>query len=308
MSARTRRTASAIALAAAVTGTAVVSGTGFAMAAPAAATAKGGTHGTLTISNGTKHVLINGHWVDFGLIVRDLAWSPDGAKAAFIDGSGNLDIANPNGSGRVVVAKNPGGQTWSHPTWQVSPGDHSVGIPAKDNLIFTATAKGASRLEYVSATAVHGTPKRLSLGGYPGPGESPLPQTGNVWPSAAGAHGTSVYANANTGDVYIRDDYLRQMGGVIDKGSEPALSPNEEEVVFVRSVAGPDHILVENPTTHSVKDLTPHATTDYTEPAWSPDGSMLAVRTPTGTVTMSADGSGRPTKVTSVAGLAAYRA
>lgn len=308
MSARTRRTATAIALAAAVTGTALLCGSASATAAaPAAKTLKGSMHGTLTISNGTKRVLVNGHWVDFGVTVRDLAWSPDGAKAAFIDGSGNLDVTRPDGSGRVVVARNPGGQTWSHPTWQVAAADHRDGIPAKDNLIFTAATKGVSRLEYVSAKAVHGTPKKLGLGGYPGPGESPLPQTGNVWPNAAGTHGRSVYANTDTGDVYIRDDYLRQMGGAITKGSQPTLSPDEREVVFVRSVAGHDHVLVENLGTHSVKDLTPHATTDYTEPAWSSDGAVLAVRTPTGTVTLPADGSGHPTKVTSVVGLAAYR-
>ncbi|MFD8394639.1 TolB family protein [Streptomyces sp. NPDC059680] len=301
MTMRTRTMAAAIAVAAAVTGTALLGASG---AASAAADA---SHGTLTISNGTKYVLINGHKVDFGVPVRDLAWSPNGAKAAFVDGSGNLDIANPDGSGRVVVARNPGNQNWSHPTWQVTAKDTQNNIPAKDNLIFAARAGGVSRLKYVSAKAVHGTPKTLSLYGEPGPGGA-LPQTGNVWPNAAGHYGTAVYANDHDGAVYIRDDYLRQQGGKVTQGSQPALSPNEEEVVFVRSVAGHDHVLVEN-FAHSghITDLTPHATTDYTEPAWSPDGKTLAVRTPSGTVTLPADGTGRPTKVTSTVGLAAYR-
>lgn len=310
MTARVRNTAAAIALAAAVTGTALLSGSGAALAAaPAAAVAKGNSHGTLTISNGTKYVLINGRWVNFGAVVRDLAWSPNGTKAAFIDGAGNLDIANPDGSHRVVVAKNPGNQNWSHPTWQVTKADPRDGIPAKNNLIFAARAKGVSKLEYVAATAVNGTPRTLPLGREAGEGVPALPQTGNVWPNAAGSYGTSVYANANTGDVYIRDDYIRQQGSALTKGSQPALSPNEEEIVFVRSVAGHDHILVEDFTNGRghVTDLTPHATTDYTEPAWSADGTTLAVRTPAGTVTMPANGSGHPTKVTSVVGLAAYR-
>jgi WD40-like Beta Propeller Repeat len=207
----------------------------------------------------------------------------------------------------VVVAKNPGNQNWSHPTWQVTAKDTRYDIPAKDNLIFAARAGGVSRLKYISAKAVNGTPKTLSLYGEPGPGGA-LPQTGNVWPNAAGHYGTSVYANDHDGEVYIRDDYLRQQGGKVTQGSQPALSPNEEEVVFVRSVAGHDHVLVEN-FAHSghITDLTPHATTDYTEPAWSPDGKTLAVRTPSGTVTLPADGSGRPAKVTSTVGLAAYR-
>ncbi|MFE8947278.1 hypothetical protein [Streptomyces sp. NPDC007856] len=301
MTSRTRTMAAAIAVAAAVTGTALLGVSG---AASAATTA---SHGTLTVSNGTNYVLIGGHKVNFGVPVRDLAWSPDGKKAAFVDGSGNLDIANPDGSGRVVVARNPGNQNWSHPTWQVTAKDTQNGIPAKDNLIFAARADGVSRLKYISAKAVHGTPKTLSLNGEAGPGGA-LPQTGNLWPNAAGHYGSSVYANDHTGAVYIRDDYLRQQGGKLTQGSQPALSPNEEEVVFVRSVAGHDHVLVEDfMHGNHIKDLTPHATTDYTEPAWSPDGKTLAVRTPSGTVTLPADGSGRPAKVTSTVGLAAYR-
>jgi hypothetical protein len=301
MTTRTRTVAAAIAVAAAVTGSALLGVTG------AASAATGASHGTLTISNGTRYVLINGHKVDFKVPVRDLAWSPDGKKAAFVDGSGNLDIAGADGGGRVVVAKNPGDQNWSHPTWQVAAKDTRYNIPAKDNLIFAARAKGVSRLKYISAKAVHGTPKTLPLNGSPDP-DGAVPQTGNVWPNAAGHYGTAVYANADTGAVYIRDDYLRQQGGKLTKGSQPALSPNEEEVVFVRSVAGHDHVLVEDfMHGNHVKDLTPHATTDYTEPAWSPDGKTLAVRTPSGTVTLPADGSGHPAKVTSTAGLAAYR-
>ncbi|MFG1805254.1 hypothetical protein [Streptomyces sp. NPDC049040] len=264
----------------------------------------------LTISDGTRYVVMNGTRVDFGTAVRDLAWSPDGKKAAFVDGDGDLVVSNPDGSGRTVVAKNPGGQNWSHPTWQVRKAVPANGLPGLDNLIFAGRAGGVSKLYGVPATGHNAKPTVLRLGHESGEGTKPVPQTGNVWPSAAGVYGSSVYANAD-GQVYIRDDYLRQQGAPIGKGSEPAASPvDDESFVFVRSVGGHDHLFRETSTgTGPVfKDLTPNATTDYTEPAYSPDGKTIAARTPNGIVTLPADGSKAPVKVSGYLGLPAYRA
>ncbi|MDH6123501.1 hypothetical protein [Kitasatospora sp. GP82] len=260
----------------------------------------------LTISNGTRYVLMNGASVDFGTIVRDLTWSPDGAKAAFIDGSGNLVASNPDGSGRVVVARNPGGQTWSHPTWQVAPA-YGSNIPAKNNLIFAADKDGVSRLERVPATVVGGTPTTLGLEPPFDQEDKPLPQTGNVWPNANGGHGTALYANTGNGEVYIRDDYLRQQGGVMTEGSEPALSTDGEDVVFVRSVHGHDHLFEMRLGDRTAKDLTPNATTDYTEPAFSKDGRTIAARTPKGIVTVPANGSAAPKLISTHTGLPSFR-
>ena len=262
-------------------------------------------HNVLTISNGTRYVVINGVTVDFGTPVRDLAWSPDGNRAVFIDGSGDLVLSNANGSGRVVVAKNPGGQTWSHPTWQ-KVSAYGKWLPERNNIIFAARKNGVSRLETVPAAAVHGKPALLAV--MSGPGGTPLPQTGNAWPNANGKFGTTVYANGNDGDVYIHDDYLRVGGGMVTKGSEPTIAPNEEAVVFVRSVHGHDHLFEQGLGGQAAKDLTPNATTDYTEPTWSPDGRTIAARTPKGIVTLPANGSAAPKPVSTHTGLPAYRA
>lgn len=306
MSSRTRRIAAAVTLTAALT--AILPAVANASAVhPAAAN---GTKGTsLTISTGSPYVVMNGTTVNFGVDVRDLAWSPNGKQAAFIDGSGNLDVANPNGTGRRIVAANPGHQTWSHPTWQVTAVDKQEGVPAKDNLFFAAEKNGVTRLDAVSATANHGTPYLLPLGQYSGDGVAANPTTQNAWPNTGGSYGSAVYENTANGEVYIRDDYLRQQGGVLVRGSEPDLSPNGEEVVFVRSVGGHDHIFVESfDTQHPVvKDLTPHATGNDTEPTWSPDGRTIAFRTATGTDVVPANGSKAPVQLTSYVGLPAYR-
>lgn len=269
-----------------------------------------GTGGTrLTISNGTRYVVMNGTTVDFGVAVRDLAWSPDGRKAAFVDGSGNLDVADPDGTGRVTVARNPGGETWSHPTWQVTVAASDAEWAARDNIFFAAARGGVTRLETVKATGAGQTPAPLSLDPEPGPGVQPLPQTGNVWPNAGTPYGSAAYANTGTGDVYIRDDYSRQQTWELTNGSEPALSADGHEIVFVRSVGGHDHIFTEqldvrNPVP---RDITPGATTDYTEPAFSPDGRTVAVRTPGGVAVLPSNGSAAPRLISTTRGLPAYR-
>ncbi|MBM9505797.1 hypothetical protein ITX44_14785 [Streptomyces sp. KK5PA1] len=269
-----------------------------------------GTAGTgLTISDGTRYVVMNGTRVDFGTEVRDLAWAPDGHRAVFVDGDGDLVTAAPDGSDRVVLARNPGGQTWSHPTWRHRDADPQNGFPAADDIFFVIRAGGVSRLYQIPSGARDGRPTPLPLAGEPTEGMAELPQTGNVWPSAGGRYGESVYANSDTGKVYIRDDYLRQQGSAITEGSEPAAADTGNDIVFVRSVGGHDHLFLEHSADSGPQytDLTPGATTDYTEPAFAPGGRTVAARTPDGIVTLPVDGSHAPVKVSGYVGLPAYR-
>ena len=268
------------------------------------------TAGTrLTISNGSGSVLMNGTAVSFGGTVRDLAWSPDGAKAVFIDEDGDLVVANADGSGRFVLAKNPGDEIWSHPTWLRSGGEY-ISPDTRDDVFFASLKDDVSTLLFVPADAPDGTPQTARLNDGAGPNVTPLPQTGNLWPNAAGTRGSSVYQNTSdaTAEVYIRDDYIRQQGWEVTPGAQPALAPDESAVVFTRSVDGHQHLFRRNLMTPNAtdKDLTPDATVDYTAPVWSPDGKTIAFATPTGVDTISADG-GALTVVSNSVGVPAYR-
>jgi hypothetical protein len=264
---------------------------------------------------------MDGKAVDFGTEVHDLAWSPDGTKAAIIDAGGNLVVVNADGSGKVEVAKNPGKDKWTHPTWQVVAADTTNQILAKDNIFFAADHGGVKTLMGVVATAHDGVPKAISLGGYSGRGSVPPPTTGNLWPNTSGATASIVYEHdqGTAQDVYIRDDNLRQQGGKLFSGSEPALivvggtGNATKEVVLVRVVGGHKHIVREDPygatggvSTKST-DLTPSLAVDATAPTWSPDGKSVAFSTPTGVEVVNADGSGKIAQVTATPGIPVYR-
>ncbi len=270
-----------------------------------------GTAGTaLTISDGTDEVLMNGTAVDFGVPVNDLSWSADGSKAVFIDGQGDLDMADPDGSGRVTLAQNPGGQTWSHPTWASFAGTSPNDTDAWTDVFFAVQSGGTQTLEAIPTNAVDGTPTPVPLGGAFGSTVA-VPQTGNSWPTAVGANGLAVFENVADGvdTVFRIDNNIRDITHPTSEvGAEPSVDA-DNAIVFVRQVGGHSHLFTVSQTGGvygAPVDITPSSTTDCTEPAWSPDGSLIAFSSPDGVETIHADGTD-PAMITFAAGFPAFR-
>lgn len=265
---------------------------------------KGLKHNVLTVSNGTRYVQIDGKTVDFRTVVRDLAWSPDGNKAVFVDGSSNLVVSDADGSNRVTVAKNPGGQNWNHPTWQAIAAVPEAESPARNSIVFVARTNGVSRLLSIPVTAVQGEPREL----HPRPARARPP-------AADGQHLAELGRQERRHRLrqHRRRHRLHpgQLPALADQRGDQGLPagglPGGEDVVFVRSVKGHDHLFVKARGAKAPKDLTPNATTDYTQPTFSPDGRTIAARTPKGIVTLPVSGAAKPVVVTSRVGLPAYR-
>jgi hypothetical protein len=253
---------------------------------------------------------MNGTRVDFHVQVHDLAWSLDGRKAAFIDGSGNLDTANPDGSGRITVAHNPGHLTWSHPAWMSIDTLQRGGVTGSGKylLVFQQGSGAAATLWDVPAGTKAVKPSRLSLDHESGAGAAPIPQRGNQQPSGGTKGGQIAFDNPATGEVYIRDSVVRQQAYPFAQGSQPSLAPDGEGVVFVRSVAGHDHVFYEKFGLNAKPvDLTLFARTDYTEPVMSPDGTVVAARTPEGVAVLPVSVATAPKVADLTVGEPAYR-
>lgn len=309
------------------TGATAPSGASSGTSGTAPSSAAGGQNGTagtkLTVSDGSSTILVNGKAVDFGTAVYDQSWSPDGRKVAFIDDHDNLWVADADGSGKTEVAKNTTGEKWTHPAWQVAKADPQDGIPAKNNIFFASTGKNGT-LWGVSATAHNGKPQQLSLDGESGENMTIPPQDHNMWPSTAGEYGAAVYEhdNGSSSDVYVRDDFLRQQGGLaLKNASEPAYamvggsakSDPDPEIVFVRTVNGHRHVFLtslripESGVAPTPKDVTPKGLDECVSPALSPDGKLVACSSETGVYLFSADGSGTAKKVTDKPGFPSFR-
>jgi hypothetical protein len=267
--------------------------------------------GTPLISDGSATVTIGGTPVQFPTKVTEASWSPDGSRIAFIDGSGNVATARPDGSSVIVLVKPDQGSKFSTPSWQGGTVLYTEQNAAGTHFVRQAQSVGQidhSDPDLYAITSVQtGTIKNLDNTSNP---------AGQVRATVVGTHSTVLFQTPGTKGpelwVHLQDSNSR--GGAnpahpVGTGSWPAVS-GSGEVAFVGSGGGIE--VVSAAAMGKVYTAVPAATKvadapDATHLTWTPDGASVAYSTPTGIMEVAAGQAGAaPTQLSAKPGVVSF--
>ncbi|MEZ0115226.1 hypothetical protein ABH920_009261 [Catenulispora sp. EB89] len=264
--------------------------------------------GTPLISDGSATVNIGGAQVRFPTTVSEASWSPDGSRIAFIDGSGNLATARPDGSDVIVLVQPSQGSKLSAPSWQGG------------TVLYTElNAAGTHVVEQASVAGQHNhASSELYLMGPSGTHD--VADTSNPVSvenqTLSGTSSELVFQShdANGPDLWIHWLDSNARGGAdpatpMGPGSWPALSPSEQ-LAFVGSNGGIDVIPAHTPFKNAATTQEATKVADAsgaTHLAWTPDGASLAYSTPNGImeVAVGKPGAG-PTQLSAKPGVVSF--
>ena len=250
--------------------------------------------GTPLASNGTTTVAIGTEQVAFPTTVTDATWAPNGSRIAFIDGSGNVATALPNGTSLIELTTAKPGVTRSAPAWSGT------------RVVFTETAGGVSNVESVgidgytranvqNAPLIQGQEADAD-GAYPTQsGITEIDSGESSFSSAPATWGTDTayqYQSANGPEVVVEDTTQRTPDIFeVGAGTDPMMSPDGSRIVFV----GTDgQIDVAADADHAAVSALTSGITGATDPVWSADGQTVTFDTPAGFETVSAASAGAP--------------
>jgi Tol biopolymer transport system component len=283
----------------------------------AQAASPGSANSPLSISDGSANITFGTHTVHIGGSVTDAAWSPDGSHVAYVDGNGQLAVAD--ASGGDVRELTHSSATRSHPTWE----------DGGSEIIFAEGSGGTSKLMSVDANGLTmGAPTRetpvAETAGDKGADTSP-DATYRPWnPYAPNSAPLNRLVYQENGQVMILDRNTRgpQAVKLVD-GTDPSVAPDGHAVAFVENgqidtVALPVPFDSHGNPAPVITTVTNVASPGFSHLTWSPDGKTIAAEgmlmhqgptppDPKDVVTVPADGGSAPTEVRSTPGIPSYQ-
>ncbi|WP_194919001.1 cell wall-binding repeat-containing protein [Catenulispora rubra] len=286
-------------------------------AGSAQAASPGSAGSPLSISDGSGNITFSTHTVHIGGSVTDAAWSPDGGHVAYIDGNGQLAVAN--AAGGDVRELTHSSATRSHPTWE----------DGGSEIIFAEGPAAASKLMSVDANGLTmGSPTVETLvaetAGDKGSDTSP-DATFRPWnPYDPNTLPLSRLVFQENGQVMILDRNSRgpQAVKLVD-GTDPSVAPDGHAAAFVDPGGQIDTVALPVPfDSHGnpapvITHVTNLAVPGFSHLTWSPDSKTIAAEgmilhmgptppEPKDVVTVPAAG-GTPTEVRSTPGIPSYQ-